>query len=327
MPTPVTRAPLPTDAELLEGLVTLFGRKGEARPTAILERRPNPYASTFASERVTCRLEDGCALALFCKYGGSYSPNDGHHGGVAYEATVYEKVLPLAEGSFPKHYGSYSDPAAGEVWLVLEALDEAVHISKADGPAMTRAAAWLGRFHAYFDGHAPPSCLRRYDAAYYRGWARRTAALAAPLWPRFPWLPTLCERFETVVPLLLETNTVIHGEFYPHNVLVLRGVVLPVDWESAALGAGEIDLVCLTDHWPEDVAGACAAAYARARLPAGAPTHFERDSERGFKKRLSAAEFYVHLRWLGDRPEWTLDPRHDWRFERLERALTRLGLL
>ena len=38
-----------------------------------------------------------------------------------------------------------------------------------------------------------------------------------------------------------------HGEFTPHNVLWQGGRAVPIDWESAAFGAGEVDLAVLLD--------------------------------------------------------------------------------
>ena len=44
----------------------------------------------------------------------------------------------------------------------------------------------------------------------------------------------------------------IHGEYYPHNILFQSGVVRPVDWETAALAPGEIDLATLCEGWPPE---------------------------------------------------------------------------
>jgi aminoglycoside phosphotransferase (APT) family kinase protein len=137
------------------------------------------------------------------------------------------------------------------------------------------------------------SFLKRYDAEYYLGWAHRTALLAGPLHARLPWLATLCQRFEILVPLLLAPPpTIIHGEYYGRNILVQDGIVYPVDWESAAIAAGEIDLASLTDQWPSSITEECELAYQHARWPQGTPIEFER--------RLAAARLYLHFRWLGE---------------------------
>ena len=105
--------------------------------------------------------------------------------------------------------------------------------------------------------------------------------------------------------------TVVHGEFYPKNILLVDGVVVPVDWESAMIGAGEIDLAALVDKWAPDVVEACKAAYATARWPFGAPV--------SFIPAFEAACLYWQLRWLGDRRERTLHECLEPRFDELRR--------
>jgi thiamine kinase-like enzyme len=185
------------------------------------------------------------------------------------------------------------------------------------------AARWLGHFHAANAARlatTPIPFLNRYDAAYYRGWARRTSLFAGHLHQRFPWLAELCERSEEFVALLLAPPlTVIHGEYTPHNVLIRNGTIHPVDWESAALAAGEIDLATLTEAWPDETVQECETEYWRARWPPGAPP--------GAEQTLAAARLYVGFRWLGARPEWTTDERGLWRFALLRATGERLGLI
>jgi thiamine kinase-like enzyme len=135
-----------------------------------------------------------------------------------------------------------------------------------------------------------------------------------------PWLAPLCAELERLaVTLVDQPTTVIHGEFTPHNVLIRNGQAYPVDWESAAVAFGEIDLACLTDKWPADVRDACEAAYQSARWPTGVPDDFHR--------RLNLARLYWDFRWLGDRPEWTSSERVGPRFDHLRSVAERLGLL
>jgi aminoglycoside phosphotransferase (APT) family kinase protein len=129
----------------------------------------------------------------------------------------------------------------------------------------------------------------------------------------------VCARAVEILRCLSDDSTVVHGELCPQNVLVARGVVCPVDWESAAWGAGEVDLAALTDGWPEDVVRACASAYQQARWPDGPPP--------GFERRLAAARLHNEFRWLGSRPGWTSYPRARARFQALQSAAERAGLL
>ena len=314
----VSDAASPSSEQLRAGLHEVFGA-----PVELLEREPNPSASTFASERVTCRPGTGRTIHLFCKHSGGYTPDDRHHGGVAYEAAVYDRLLSQAPVSLPTFHGAFRHAQARGETLVIEYLGDAARLSGAPMPvSMISAATWIGTFHRHAEAMLDPvalSFLNVYDLAYFRRWASRTRALAEPLIDHYPWLARLCGVFaEVFAERLLEGATVVHGEYYPHNVLVREGRVLPVDWESAAVAAGEIDLATLTEEWPPEVADGCARAYREARWPSG-----ERS---GFQDRLSAARLYLHLRWLGDRKEWTLSPGHRWRFERLGAFARQLGI-
>jgi aminoglycoside phosphotransferase (APT) family kinase protein len=162
--------------------------------------------------------------------------------------------------------------------------------------------------------------LNRYDTAYYLGWVHRTWQFAGRLQQRFPWLGTLCAGAEELAALLVETPPcIIHGEYYPNNILCSDAAIYPVDWESAAIAAGEIDLVSLTDRWSRNIVRQCELEYQRVRWPHGSPATFA--------QKLAAARLYMHFRWLGDRPEWTTHKNYLWRFEQLRSAGEQLGLI
>jgi aminoglycoside phosphotransferase (APT) family kinase protein len=294
----------------------------------VLQREPSAYTSTFPSEVVTCRTAGGATLRLFCKHAAGRNHHaHGHRGGVAYEAQVYGRVLSVLGAPVPRCYGVDFGGSDEGGLLVLEYLDESLPVHKSsDHRAMARAARWLGRFHAAGQGYLGPSpdgvgaFLNVYDRAYYRGWVRRSAQFAGVWHDRFPWLPNLWERAEQPLTVLLEAPpTIIHGEFYPLNILYHQGAIYPVDWESAAVAAGEVDLATLTEEWPPEVARDCEAEYRRTRWPAGSPADFE--------LRLTAARFYLFLRWMGDRLEWTShESTGDW-LVRLRDVAERLGIL
>jgi hypothetical protein len=221
----------------------------------------------------------------------------------------------------PTFYGAFADDTAGETWLILEYLDKSRRLKNTRQAAvLSQGAAWIGKFHALSEASldvVPTASLNRYDAEYYRGWAPRTSLFAGRWHRRFPWLAALCECFEDLVPLLLDCPlTIIHGEYYPPNILWRNGVIYPVDWEAAALAAGEIDLAALTEGWPPEFVEQCELEYQRTRWPEGPPT--------GFERRLAAARLYLHFRWLGS--ETDRDPSL-WRFERLRCEGERLGLV
>ncbi len=145
--------------------------------------------------------------------------------------------------------------------------------------------------------------------------------LAKPFHSRFPWLGELClQRRKLFAPLLVAPPTVIHREFHINNILVRRQQVFPVDWESAAVAAGEIDLPALIEGpWIGQVIQRCVREYRRSRWPQGAPA--------SFGHTLDAARLYLHFRWLGEREDWTLHEKNRWRFQQLRLVARRQGLL
>lgn len=50
--------------------------------------------------------------------------------------------------------------------------------------------------------------------------------------------------------MLESPRVIIHGEYYPVNVLFSDEIVLPVDWESTAVAMGEKDSASLSEAWP-----------------------------------------------------------------------------
>jgi hypothetical protein len=317
------------DTHSLTGALTsaLEGGTLAAGRIAITGRQANVQMSTFASEIVTCRLADGGELRLLCKYeGGHRHSSEGHRGRVPYEAEVYRRVLRPLGHSTPRFYGAHKDEATGDTWLFIEYVDGGVRTNQTSDQeaVMCAAARWIGNFHAAGERRLSSGgslFLNEYDREYYLKWARRAAAFAGPMRLRHGWLDELCALYaECVDYLLVLPRTFIHGEYYPKNILFRDGVVHPVDWESAAVAAGEIDLASLTEGWDEETARLFAREYQRARWPAaGPPADFER--------RLDAARIYLIFRWLGDGPDCAAGDGAEAYYEQLKSAGERLGLI
>jgi hypothetical protein len=309
------------DKALAAGVVSALAITESAPPT-VVRREPNSLASTFPSDVVTCQLASGAEVRLLCKYGGNEHAAYGHRGGVRYEAEVYRRLLDAAAATVPRFYAAEIGPA-GEAWLAIGYLEHARRLNEIPDPNLwKKSAAWSGRFHAEQAKRCNDpalSFLIDYDATYYAGWARRTAENAAATRAEYPWLNELCRRWEeTFLELLALPRTVIHGEYYPKNILLHEGAVYPVDWESAALAQGEIDLAALTDHGDPEIVLRCEAAYRSARWPEGPPPEFTR--------AMDVARLYIHLRWLGA----TTGPKLRRRFRRYDEARVldeRLGLI
>jgi aminoglycoside phosphotransferase (APT) family kinase protein len=236
---------------------------------------------------------------LFIKYEAGVEHDDaGRRGGVGYEADVYEDILVPSGLLSDIFLGAIRIEKTRQTWLVLRYLENGRRISRMS--ALPAAAAWVARLHGLFDAaSARPSWLLEYDASYLTSWATRASSIFDRLGVEDPALSRLLERFlEEGVRSLLAVQTLIHGEYVPRNILCAGEKIVPVDWESLAVGAGEIDLSMLTDGWPRRSAVECVARYASTRWPNGVPGDFA--------GRLFWARVYTSLRWLDEvRPgEW-----------------------
>jgi hypothetical protein len=290
----------------------------------LLDRRPNEYMTSFCTEVVTCRLADGRAVRLFCKHGSAARDGSfGHRLGVAYEVEVYRQVLVRSGLSTPRFYGGWTGPA-GQALLLIEYLEDACRLEETLQPseALLAAVTWVAGFQrrAELRRAEMPSALtrRRLGHDYYVGWSRRAADTLARMAPPDDRVEAVREGFERSLHLLTEADLVpVHGELYPHNVLVHRGEVRPIDWESTALAAGEIDLASLVERWSVDDVETCCAVYARTRWPDGPPPDFP--------MTLDMARAYLHFRWIAVGPS----PRKplQWRIDELCEIGARLGFL
>ncbi len=325
---------LPDLRTLTAGLTeALNGDHLASGPVKVLERKLPPFMSTFPNEIVTCRLPGGRKRRVFIKYEAGQGHNSfGHRGDIAYEAQVYRRLLHSLPGFHPQCLGVHTEPRSGYTWLLLEyaygsvrVSDLSFHHSTRQPRALAESARWIGRFHAVHEARVRDpefSFLKRYDAEYYRGWARRTFEFARPLFGRFPWLANLRESGDAWFALLIAARpTVIHGEFYAKTVLIRSRRLFMVDWESAAVAPGEIDVASLTEsrNRHPKIARRCEREYAQARWPEGPPADFQHT--------LDAARMYLHFRWLGERPDWATREKNLWRYENLHTAAQRLELL
>lgn len=318
----------PSFERLVSGLKSIFGGKSSTGvPITVVSRAPNIYASTFASEVVTCRFVDGSISKLFCKYGSGYFTDSTALRGVPYEAYIYRNVLTQLPLTTPRFYGTYEDEATGQTCLVLEYLDAYLRVNKSYGPdAMKLTAHWIGRFHAAGEKlpvSAWTSNLNSYNAKYLFEWKRRMADIPNHFMQKFQWLADMCDRCDEFLEILLQaTQTIIHGEFYPSNALIRDGEICVVDWESAGIGSGELDLAALTQGpWPEEIIQECEAAYRKARWCTSAPLSFGRI--------FCAAKLYFYFRllfhWLRFYPNQAR--QEVWLFDHMFSAGEQLGII
>lgn len=297
---------LPDDAAVIAAVTPLVAATAPNRPAvALVSRRPNACFSSSPTEIVMLEV-DGESREVFLKYDrGVIEPEPRCRYGLAYCGKAYERIvrrLPPPHVTCLGLVGIGSPPVAA---LVLEHLAGALRVNETDDESGVLAAAeWCGRLHDWGVAEIDEPSLAflvRHDLAYYLAWAARTRTLAAALGPVPAWLGRLCTEFEDRATVLAAAErTTIHGEFGPQNVLWREGVVYPVDWESAAVGPGAIDLATLLFAWPSEVVRRGVEAYWRSRGRPAPP---------GFEAVFAAATVYTALRWLPvpdgrDDPAW-----------------------
>ncbi len=291
---------LPATADLEVCLTSVLTTNGFTDGAVrVLMRDPNPYVSSYPSEIVTCGFPDGRRSRIFCKYESTRDEGtDGYRRGLAYEAAVYGRVLGPARAATPLFYGAHWEPATGQTWVFLEYLEGSQRVHKSGSPAvsMVRAAGCIGAFHAKCElllQSASLPFLFALDREYYLRQARQAMKLTRHLHRRLPWLRRLVRHFQDSISELGKAVTVIHGEYYPKNALLSAGQIRVVDWQSAAVGAGEIDIAALTTgHWGRALVEQCELAYRKAR--------WQDEQPHGFERRLALAHIYWPIVFLGD---------------------------
>lgn len=275
------------------------------RPVVSVQRRPSLHQTSFRLEEIEVELDDGARLELLRKdvcrdaLGAAVrgvKPAFVHD--PSREAEVYALLSECGLGT-PTCY------AAGPGFVLIERVHGVELFQVGELDVWRRTARWLRRLHERFAAQPPEaSRLLRHDAAYYRLWAERARGRGGEI-------ARIVDRYEPVVARLLSLpRTLIHGEFYPSNVLIAGDRIAPVDWETAAVGPGLIDLAALVTGWEGDERSAIATAYGTVDESA-----------------LAACRLHLALQWLGWSTAWEPPPEHayDWEAEAVD-AANRLGL-
>jgi hypothetical protein len=327
----------PPTAALWEALgEALASFSGQRRSVVRCERRPSAYRSSFPIEELMVHLDDGTTLAvnrealtedaLRAKPDFLYDP--------LREIEVYRALLADARLGTAVCYGAVADSKSGRYWLFLEKVPGVELYQVGDFAVWLGAARWLAGLHGGFAHHVHrlPLDVRghllRYDRALYRRWIER--ALAFTRRPTLAaddhgFVERLAARYDSVIDCLASLPaTLLHGEFYPANILIQGPRICPVDWETAALGPGLIDLAALTaGRWTEAQRLALAKSY-REALPANliSPPDFE-----SLLAQLDHCRLHLAVQWLGWSADWSPPPHqaHDWLGE-ARRLAGKLGL-
>jgi hypothetical protein len=350
---------------LTEPLISAIDRvgrgpgRGRSRGAIIkLDRRPSPYTSSFALEEIDVVFADGSEAALVMK---DLSPDamdtQARRARPAFlseprrEIQTYRHILPYAPPGTAACHGVAAGRAASRYRILLERVDghELRHVGAFS--MWKRTAHWIARFHASVPAADVDRLARRakllvHDEAFYWRWLERARDFAARSRradgaAARRVLDRIARGYAPVVARLAAMpRTVIHGEFYPCNVLIrgrgARARVCPVDWELAAVGPGLIDLAALMTGWDERAQRALARAYRTAALQDAAPQDTaSRDAARSkvvrskarreeasrpgripsaFQTDLDCCRLHLAVRMLGWSDSWTPPPQHarDW---------------
>ncbi|HUQ21276.1 MAG TPA: aminoglycoside phosphotransferase family protein [Gemmatimonadaceae bacterium] len=292
----------------------------------VLCRDFNEYSTSLPTEVATCQFGDAEPVRLFCKH---YHAEGGQArvGSVVphYEIDVYRSLLASAPVSLPQFRGSWSDDESGDGLLVLGNIENAVRVTKGSDHKydMERAASWAGRFHRFAEGQVSRPALafmRHVDLDDTMTRSLQLVEWTAKMADEKKFFERLVSGFDQIRSIVSSSPlTVIHGDYYPQNILVSEGVTYPVDWETASIGFGEIDLAMLLEgYWAEDIIERCVAAYISARGGAAEDV----------RKRLAAAQIISNVYWISLYPESELlaedTTEPPWRFDLLQTAASSL---
>jgi hypothetical protein len=326
---PQERVPRVSDDEL-RGFVRSSLGTGLRR----LRRSFYDYHSSFAIEALDAELNDGTELSLIFKDlspralleearrvrpNGFYRPER--------EIIVYRDVLNSAGLGTANCYGSLIDQDADRYWLLLEKVAGSELYTIGDLSIWRDVAGWLARTHSQFSESSNvrrSNALLKYDSHFFNACLERAETHIKPRAGACKVDPSsvtnIWAQYRKAVSRICSLpRTLIHGEFYPSNILVSAENadfrICAVDWETSGIGAGLLDLAALVSgKWTEQQRQELAEAYFEALDRPRKLNDFEQ-----FTSDLLCCRLHVAVAWLGWSPDWQppLAHQHNW----LEEAL------
>jgi hypothetical protein len=307
-----TRAPFDVaDADLVRAVDEWLAQRQSPASVVGLRRRAWKYATSAPLELVTAVTDNGSEHELVLKHlGPGHTSERVRRVKPSFvvdprrEIDVYRRLLaPLQIG--PSLVGSSMAPETGTYWLLLEYIQGPRLFEVGALAAWAATAHWLGAFHCRpeaIDARRHIAGLIDCQRDWYRIWMERALRFfGADGPPRSRHdgkaLRWLAERHDRVIDHLLSLpSTLIHGEFYPANVIVTgtpdRYQPCPIDWETASVGPGVLDLAALmAGDWREQDRRHVTAAYL-----AGSGT---RDTLEDLAESARYAHIQLAVLWLG----------------------------
>jgi Ser/Thr protein kinase RdoA (MazF antagonist) len=336
-----TRNALHPEIEKL--LTEFFGRPQRIQS---LRRRRSRYSSSYTIQNIEIKLVNGRTLRLVLK---DLSPTSLLKAARKVrpeflydprrEIAMYRTVLDPEQFGTALCYGAIERIEEERYWLFLERVEGVLLWQVGRFEQWERAAKWLAQFHSALSAKVAqgvvPSIVFRYDAEQCMRWMERAVRFLTQRNGLLP--PTMAEqfrrlsrRYDNVIERLLSVApTVIHGEFYPSNILLRGGAkgkqICPVDWEVSAIGPGFIDVAALASGaWSEDQKARLVKTYhTEVKLAGGCPPPLEE-----FARLVDYGQLHLAVQWLGWASDWTPPKSHErnWLHEALSLA-TRLKLI
>ena len=286
----------------------------------VLHRRASAYATSHPVENLRVRLERGGECEVVFKDlspGSALAAARGIRPAAvvhpAREILVYQHVLSRLPGFAPRFIAAATEEARGQYWLFVERVRGRPLWEHGRFGLWLRAAEHVGRLHAAARSAADAAvrpALLRHDRAFHASWLDR--ALAYRGTRAVQALRRVHAR--AIDEALARPGGLIHGECFASNVLVRcggEGICL-IDWESAAVGWGLLDLAALAAGWP--------AAQREAMCSAYASGHGEKDAASA--RAMACARLLLAVQMLGWSRRWRAPRAHrlDWLAEAREAA-------
>ena len=321
----------PADDDLLELVRGAF----DGRTVTAITRHPYPYATSSPLEELRVHFDHGDAPTLIFKdLAWERLLDDARQSKPAFlynprrAVEIYPRILGPG-GIGPRCYAAIADARPARYWLLLEKVPGVELWQLGELAVWESVARWLGGFHAHFAGEIAELRTRNpylldYEASWFELWrGRAQTALAQSDDHRAQELVSRLDRYDDVVDALdALSSTLVHGEFYPSNVMVVRSDgdprVCPVDWEMAGTGPGLLDLAALAGGFKRRERGRLFNAYRSAMLEVGA----DLSPEEEMRASLERCRLHLALQWIGWSASWKApaEHAHDWVGEALALA-------
>jgi hypothetical protein len=310
----------------VDDLVAVLGPAYPDRVIRSIDARPFDYSTSFRLTIVTVGLDHGDRDVLVMKdfdharmLPGARRHRAGHPTSPCREIDTYRRVL-VPAGIGPRCRATVADPIWRRYWLFTEKVAGVELWQVGDPDVWAAVAGWLGDMHASFADRRADLArwLPVMDREWFGAWHRRAAAaLAESADPRATELGARLDRGgladRLAVQLAATPTTLVHGELYPSNVMVdpreragrtdhVR--VVPIDWETAALGPPMLDLAALATGWDRATRARLAEAYGPTLDPIS----------------LACCRLHLALRWIALSAGWEPPTAHrqDWIGEALQ---------